>query len=706
MQNIFYNAHHAPVGAFASFTLGFPGASGGLGLELGRPANQNVYIGAESADRSCYELFPFYQAETSHESERYEADAANAKPTGVHLESFARDKIRRDFQLGTDTWSAGDIDFRIYTHSPEIPDPRTTTAAEMRRALVPAVLCELSVDNTKGDSPRRAFFGFQGDDPCSAMRLLETGAVRGVGQGRHIAIAASASDVQCGLGFSLTDILEERPENYDFGLGVVGALLMNVPAGERRTFRFAACFYRAGVVTSGMDCSYFYTHLFSDIEDVAAYALEHTDEMIGASENANALLAHSSLSDDQRFMLAHAIHSYYGNTEMLDRDGEALWIVNEGEYRMMNTFDLTVDHLFFELKKNPWVVCNVLDQFVDSYSYRDETHFPGAAARYPGGLSFTHDMGIANVFSRPGRSCYEKSGLTGCFSHMTHEQLVNWLCCAATYVEYTDDQIWLLRRFPIFEECLQSLLNRDHPDPEQRNGLMGLDSSRTGNGAEITTYDSLDESLGQARNNVYMGVKTWAAYVALERLFETQGRADLARSAGEQADRCARTIARSMDDGYIPAVISEGNTARIIPAIEGLVFPFVSGNRSALDPQGRYRALIGALKDHFENVLQPGICLFPEGGWKLSSTSDNSWLSKTYLAQHVARSVLGLDSAAITADADAAHVKWLLHPELSYWAWSDQMIAGRAMASRYYPRGVTAILWLNEERPAAEMLQR
>ena len=25
-------------------------------------------------------------------------------------------------------------------------------------------------------------------------------------------------------------------------------------------------------------------------------------------------------------------------------------------------------------------------------------------------------------------------------------------------------------------------------------------------------------------------------------------------------------------------------------------------------------------------VLKPGLCLFEDGGWKLSSTSDNSWL--------------------------------------------------------------------------------
>jgi hypothetical protein len=593
------------------------------------------------------------------------------------------------------------LTFRIYSPVRSVPDPATASIDELRQVLVPAVLCELTVDNTRGDGPRRAFFGFQGSDPYSSMRIVDDtlpDGYRGFGQGRHIAAVTRDPGVRSGLGFSLSSILTASPENLGFGLGIVGALLMDVPAGEVRTLRFAVCFYRGGIATAGLDCSYYYTRLFDSIEDVAVYALGHADALAAAARRTDETIARSRLSADRKFMLAHAIRSYYGTTQMLYRSGEPLWVVNEGEYRMMNTFDLTADHLFFELRMNPWVVRNVLDFYIDRYSYRDEVRFPGEERLHPGGISFTHDMGIGNVFSRPGHSSYEMAGLDGCFSHMTHEQLVNWLCCATTYAAYTGDTAWRRARLPIFEECLQSLLNRDDPEPERRNGLMGLDSSRTAGGTEITTYDSLDASLGQARNNVYMAVKTWAAYVALEKLFAAEGRADLAGIVGDQADRCARTVASSADaGGFIPAVIGEGVEARIIPAVEGLIFPYALGDREALDSDGRFGHLIRALRMHLMNVLTPGICLFPDGGWKLSSTSDNSWLSKIYLAQHVAREILGIDGDAVTANADAAHVQWLLDPELSYHAWSDQMIAGKAMASRYYPRGVTAILWLGEE---------
>ena len=121
--------------------------------------------------------------------------------------------------------------------------------------------------------------------------------------------------------------------------------------------------------------------------------------------------------------------------------------MNEGEYCMMNTLDLSVDHAFWELEQNPWVVRNLLDGFVRRYSFVDEvkvyandpasadrhlgahaTHDPSQPAPPPdegqlnrpfslaqGGLSFTHDMGVHNNFSPEGTSSYELAELTGCF---------------------------------------------------------------------------------------------------------------------------------------------------------------------------------------------------------------------------------------------------------------------------------------------------
>jgi hypothetical protein len=378
-------------------------------------------------------------------------------------------------------------------------------------------------------------------------------------------------------------------------------------------------------------------------------------------------------------------------------EGEPFWVVNEGEYRMMNTFDLTVDHLFFELRLNPWAARNQLDWFMRRYRYTDEVVCPRTGARYPGGVSFTHDMGIANSFSPAGRSAYELAGLHGCFSQMTHEQLVNFILCAALYLRRTGDEVWAARVASTLAACQASLLVRDHPEPALRNGVMGFDSSRCDGGSEITTYDSLDASLGQARNNLYLAVKSWAAYLALEHFWSARGEQARATEAAAQAARAAATLVEAgRGRATLPAVLFEGVDSAIIPAIEGLVFPWLLGLREVFSPASPHAPLVAALRAHLVHVLAPknGLCRFADGGWKLSSTSNNSWLSKIYLCQAVTEQILGVRDPAEETRADAAHVAWLVHPKNAYFAWSDQMLSGVACGSKYYPRGVTAILWL------------
>jgi hypothetical protein len=51
MPIIDFNAQHSPMGAFMSFTCGHFGAGGGIGMEIGRPADQNLSVGVKHGDR-------------------------------------------------------------------------------------------------------------------------------------------------------------------------------------------------------------------------------------------------------------------------------------------------------------------------------------------------------------------------------------------------------------------------------------------------------------------------------------------------------------------------------------------------------------------------------------------------------------------------------------------------------------------------------
>lgn len=695
LQNIFFNAHHAPAGAFASFTLGAKGKSGGLGLELGGPANQNVFVGVEESDGSgIYRTLPFYEG-ADDSAKDYDVEGLSTISVADCLKPFDDAEIHRDFTVCTDTWRAGDLTFRIYSPIPNLPDPSDSASGQaLMAATCPGVLVELTIDNTRSEVDRKAFFGFSGSEAAYGMRPIDSDGLVGIANGLSVGIAALASpDLTTGLGWQAETILTNSiPENNQFMLGSIGMIVANVPAGKVSTTWFAVGFFRDGTATAGLSTRYLYRRYFNSLEAVLSDTLRRQTVLV-AECSSTTPQGLEELSPNRNFMLSHAIRSYYGATQLLESaDGEPIWVVNEGEYRMLNTLDLTIDQAFFELAKNPWTVKNVLNLFAERYSYTDALQIPGSDETAPGGISFTHDMGIANAFSAQGKSGYELAGLTGCFSYMTAEELMNWILTAGLYVGHTQDLAWLEAQTNLLVDCLLSLENRDHPEPEKRNGVVSFDSDRCMGGAEITTYDSLDASLGQARNNLYLAVKGWACYLTLEFLLNKSKQA--AALSGEiercrsQAERALHSVSESADEyGLLPSLLGENNAARLIPAIEGLIYPFQLGIHN-----DQTERMARTLKRHFVSMMSSGYGRFADHGWKLSSTSNNSWLSKIYLCQFIAESILGVEA---DAEADAAHTGWLLDPRNAYFAWSDQMLSGVAVGSKYYPRGVTAILWLS-----------
>lgn len=684
-DSLFFNAIHAPIGAHSSLTLGCKGKLGGLGVELGGPARRNLYIGLEDKE-GLFEALPFWEGGTD-ESLRFDHMAKDkVKAERPPLRPFADADIKRDFRLAHDVWTAGDFRMEILSPIMPAPDPLNSDIESQKLAYCPAVLVELTVDNTACDHPRRAFFGYDTDAQDGVFQSQNP---TGVVNGRATGLFTDDPSALAGCGFSGADILmQPQISNYRFGLGISGLLTFKAEPGKVSKFRIAVCFFREGLVSTGIECSYWYTRFFRGLADVGDFALRHFEAYRQIADGVEAHFITPKLNPAQQFQIAHSFSSYYASTQLLDHGGEPLWIVHEGEYRMMNTFDLVVDQAFYELFMNPWTVANELDLYVKRYSYVDQVHAPGNPVKlFPGGLSFTHDVGCRNNFAAPGRSAYECDNKPGCFSHMTHEQLVNWILTAALYVHETGNNPWP----QVFEACFDSILNRDNPDPALRDGIMNFDSSRTIASSEITTYDSLDVSLGQARSNAYLALKSFAASLALSEILGTPERREAAK---QQAARTANSlIAAFKKNGYIPALLDGACDSMIIPVIEGLVFPWMLGQWERIN---EFPELLDVLKAHFINVMESGKCLYADGAWKLSCSADNSWLSKIYLNQFIARKLLGVKASYTGESADIAHMNWLFNDENLEFAWSDQMTSGVAKGSKYYPRGVTSYLWTLE----------
>ena len=750
-----FNAQHSPMGAFMSFTCGNFGTRGGIGLQIGQPGDQEVFVGFKEGDRysdATLKCLPFYTAAVNRAADSFLVEQAGPSEQNVKPDAapFSASEMSRSYGWASDQWTAGGLSFSVYSPFGAIPDPVVESPVaesndRMRQGLLPAVIARLEVDNTKGDTAKTAMFALNHARPGSRILNDDLGSGRlafafrreAGGAAELLDFTTSEEGVKVEdqpfifMRWSASDGVRER-HNPVHLLGSCPGFGFEIPAGKKYGITIALGSYLEGFQTNGLDARYLYTRYFKSLADVLKTALDSSTKIIAAAKALDSKLDQATLSGDQRFMIAHATHSYYGSTQLLEIEDQPFWVVNEGEYCMMNTLDLSVDHVFWELKHNPWLVRNLLDNFVRLYSYNDEVKVykaeiaPSTASMQidpsqtppppdeaqlkrpydtkPGGLSFCHDMGAHNNFSPKGRSSYELANLTGCFSYMTVEQLCNWVLTAGCYLAKTRDIEWLKSNKAVVDDCLTSMINRSGDV-----WYAQFYSTRCAGGQEITTNDSLDHSLAQTRNNIYIAVKSWATYRSLALMFRELGYMASKVRCEELAAKVASVVCDQAVDGVLPAIFEKSNpgySSRILPAVEGCVYPlyFVNTGFAGCTLERVYdspseRRMFDVLKEHTRNLLldPERRNLFADGGIKLSSTSNNSWMSKISIFMHVTRKVFHLDAdpkvAEVFRQADAAHVKWQVEGS-SYWACCDQIVSGEGKASRYYPRIITSALWM------------
>lgn len=683
---------HSPRGANAFFAMGMEGAGGGFGLHKDYvDTKREIFIGYRMKEE--LHLLPYFTKANSNAKDAF----VQSHSEGKKLTLKVRKEVDRTFSFATDRFSSDDISFEILTPVSGVPDPAQSDPERVKDSIAPAILCKLRIDNLKGKDVKSAFFATDGLAGQYLLGPVTAGKLTGCACGEGFGFAVDAVRNPEISTFGDFDIFQafSRAKPADFILPKMAGLVFDVLPGQVKEVDIVLAWYRPGIVTYLKDCSYYYTRFFSKLEDVALFALGRKDAWWSEGLKEDERLGKSNLNEDRRFLLAQSLRAYWTSTMFFECRGKPRWVVNEGSFLMMNTFDLTVDQVFFELEQMPWAVKNELDIFADEYSYYDTVHFPGDGKSFPGGIAFTHDQGNYHVWSPDGTSTYEVRNQPGCFSYMTHEELVNWLCCASAYFGKTNDIQWVTSRKKVFEDILVSMQNRDHPDPALRDGVMDLDSDRCGSESEITTYDSLDASLGQSRRNIYLAVKCWAGYLALERIFNALGDKDRAGQSHHAAALCAKTIVSGFNPalGHIPSILDGKDKSAIIPAIEGLVFPYYSGQKEFLSETGEFAELIRVLRSHLVNILKPGKCLFKDKGWKLSSNNINSWMSKIFLCQFIAERILDVRSG-FEPESDRAHARWWKEGCTSNPA-IDQVLAGTVPNQGFhYPRSVTSWLWL------------
>ena len=89
-----FNAQHSPMGAFMSFTCGNFGTRGGIGLQIGQPGDQEVFIGFKDGDRhsdATLKCLPFYTAAVNRAADSFLVEQAgpaeqNVKPDAAAIQ--------------------------------------------------------------------------------------------------------------------------------------------------------------------------------------------------------------------------------------------------------------------------------------------------------------------------------------------------------------------------------------------------------------------------------------------------------------------------------------------------------------------------------------------------------------------------------------------------------------------------------------------
>jgi hypothetical protein len=712
MSTPWFMTHHAPWGSSCSLTFGKAGS--GVSIDRRRPQVEHDadLLVAWGRGPGTVRALPFITGNVAMDQETVQMHAAGGRRPDSFREAWQvlpASAVERTLEPDCDTFDAGELRLRVVHPCDRIADPTapTTRAADVADALLPAVWLELTIDNRAHDVPAHAVLGLA-HARTGRMRPLpwQDPGLAGIAFDDDWALAARAEPgrVETVRDGAIARLVEDGTGHVRM-CGREGGILLHVPPRSVGTLRACFAFHQGGIAVCQEQAGG-RSHLAAEqswptLTSVVQRALAIAEPTIARAAQRHGEWIARLPDATQRELLAQAVQAYRANSQVLKRsDGAWGFVVTEGCFLWRNTLDLAADHLAWERDRHPWTVRMVIDDLTQRHSYHDRIRLPHElAGTYPhaGGLSFAHDQGSSGTESPAGRSGYERAEVAGCYAFMTTEQLLNGIYCLAAAAH--DDAAWRTQRLPWFSAALESLERRDHPEANQRDGILKATSSMVGvNGAEITTYDALDHSLMAAAGNIYIVVKAWVAALLLEETFRAAGDAASADRARIQGERTARALIAAFDRtrGCFPANLLDATVPALVPAaIEPLAMAADLGLGSRLRAD---TTLFALLQQHARTTL--AVCIDPQhGGLRLSSTSTNTWPSKAALVLSVAQNQLDLDLARNFSGAWRGVADWMqrLAADVSC---ADQIDIAKqvVVGATYYPRMVTLACLL---QPAA-----
>lgn len=669
-QLVFVNVDHAPMGACSTITFGYKGDACGIGTETGNfpywipsgGGGGGVLIALSGS--SGLQLLPF---------------VASASSISANARYFPDASIQRSLTPCTDEFAVAGagLTFTHYTPAWRMADLSSASLSDKKRYFRPATWLVFTITNTNS-TPEDFYFGLP---VAVTQRTFANGAYQGFALG-EAALAVPSGSCEVLSGARLSSVFSGMSQGSAFHLGVA--------AGQTRSLTVVIAYYRSAVVDSRLGASYYYTSLYPSIDSVIDSAFAgFGDAQIRCQQLATAMSG-AALNPYRQFLACHTLHSYMADSAcLIDPQSIVHWVEVEGIFNYINTFDLTVDHAFYDSLMQPWALRNVLDGFSGALTGAGYTNDPPLYTSTgtqvaSHGFFFHHDMGS-----------WPTSGTGPAYGAvMGDEELQNWILSAGVYWSRTADNAWLTNNTALLQTCLNSMLLRDDTNAASRDGI-----TKNVNLGEITTFDSLDASLVAPAFNGRLTVRNWACYLALNAMFGQVGDAADAVTCANMAAVAAQTIVNRWNTyrgtlGYIPARLDGSSSAATLPMVEGLAYPAAMGLTNAIDRTGGpYASMLQALSNHVVAVLAPGRCLdTSSGAGMITSGSSITWQSKVFLAQYVAEAILGITNH-VEGDVDQVHVSVQFYGA-PFQGFCDAFQGSGALAGgHHYPRGVTTALW-------------
>ena len=695
MRPSFFMTHHSPVGAFSSFTFGALGKGVSIDMESPRIQEVRYDLYAGYSQSGIVKALPFREGIVLKD-DSIDAFAEGNKEVKqekkIQWNYFTKEQIVRTLTPCIDRFEAGRMSLEVYTPHSKMEDYEKEKLSAY--SVCPGLLFRLTINNEDGMTPTIGYLGL-GHRVLRFLHSVQMNGLIGLGcKNSWMLLAEADSDAFLLRGNRLDQMLQNDVDMFhETG---PGAICIKAQPGEKKELLAAFGFYTADPATCGIETRYCYGQKFSNVREVCRYILNNAERIRKESSILDNAMAEAVHDPVKLQIIAQGIRGYEASTQFSTANGMYYYNVGEGAYCWRNTLDLAADHLPWELYRNPWIVRNIMDLYIERYSYTDKVSFGDEPERFfEGGMSFTHDMGNYATFSPESHSDYETDKLPNalCYIHMTTEELLNGIYCICAYALHTKDSTWLEKRAEVLRKLLCSMENRDHFDPTKRDGILKAVSSRSRlNGKESTTYDALDHSLMDASGSLYVAVKTGCALIMLKECFKEIGDMEYYNRAAEMLHLNFASLPRfQTEDGFLQANLYSDTDSQVLAAVEPLAVPYMLGLTGE-----EIKPIKELLLEHIRKCMQEDVCIEKTtGGIRLSSKSNNTWVSKVILCLAVMEKVFGIE---LEKEYPTAMRELLLWCQVSAkdTSISDQILTTErsVIGGCYYPRSASSAIWL------------